>query len=35
MYWSDWNDSKEDNILIPVGAEGNKIYKPQQLIYTL
>jgi glycosyltransferase involved in cell wall biosynthesis len=28
MYWSDWNDSKEDNILIPVGAEGNKIYKP-------
>lgn len=35
LYWWDWNDSKMDNILIPVGVEGNKIYKAPYLTLNL
>ncbi|WP_372756554.1 glycosyltransferase family 2 protein [Mariniflexile sp.] len=35
MYWFNWNDNNQDNILIPIGVEGNKVYKPPFLVTNL
>lgn len=35
LYWWDWNDNKMDNVLIPVGVEGNKVYTPPCLATNL
>ncbi len=35
IYWYDWNNSKQGNVLIPIGAEGNEIYKPPSLVINL
>lgn len=35
LYWSDWENPLATNIMVYVGADQNKIYKPPHLIYTL
>jgi hypothetical protein len=34
-YWSDWNDPKAENVIIPVGAPPDRVYDPPSLMFTL
>jgi glycosyltransferase involved in cell wall biosynthesis len=34
-YWYNWDGSAQDNVITPIGAEGNKMYAPPELLLRL